>query len=161
VWGLTASDGPGDTVGAAGAGVTLFRSYWARGAGPDESWDDGTIAPTAAGGSVPFAPEVAIPTLVHLRESFGDRIYGQYGFKDAFNLSYGDASGIRQGWFDEQYLGIDQGPILLMIENYRTGFVWELLKKSVYVTEGLRSAGFRGGWLDAAAREPVRVSPGP
>jgi hypothetical protein len=148
VWGLTASDGPFDG-GALREGATPFHTYWARGA--DASWDDGTIAPTAAGGSVPFAPEVAIPTLQHLRESFGDRIYGQYGFKDAFNLSYPDEAGAGKGWFDDHYLAIDQGPILLMIENYRTGFVWELLKKSAYVTAGLRRAGFAGGWLDAGA----------
>jgi hypothetical protein len=119
--GLTASDGPLG-AGDARAGATPFHAYWARGA--DVRWDDGTIAPTAAGGSVPFAPEVAIPTLVSFRDRFGDRLYGQYGFKDAFNLSYPGRPGEPQGWFDDQYLAIDQGPILLMIENYRTGFVW-------------------------------------
>jgi hypothetical protein len=146
VWGVTASDGPLDGD-YAGAGPTPFRGYWARGAAPDAGSDDGTIAPTAVGGSVPFAPEVTIPTLVSFRDRFGDRLYGQYGFKDAFNLSHPAGSGDAQGWFDDQYLGIDQGPILLMIENYRTGFVWELLKKSPYVTDGLRRAGFTGGWL--------------
>jgi hypothetical protein len=148
-WGLTASDGPVAVAGAVAAsgGATPFHSYWARGAGPDASGDDGTIAPTAAGGSVPFAPDVAIPTLMNFRDRFGDRLYGEYGFKDAFNLSYTEKSGSQQGWFDDQYLAIDQGPILLMVENYRTGFVWDLLKKSAYVTAGLRKAGFTGGWL--------------
>ncbi len=114
VWGLTASDGPADEA--------PFRAYWARGAAPDGSTDDGTLAPTAVGGSVPFAPELTIPTLVHLRDRFGDRLYGRYGFKDAFNLSYTKSSGGQAGWFDDQYLGIDQGPILLMVENYRSGF---------------------------------------
>lgn len=145
VWGLTASDGP--LNGASdGRGSTPFHAYWARGAGSDPTADDGTIAPTAAGGSVPFAPEVAIPTLMHLRDRFGDRLYRKYGFTDAFNLSYPDKSG-GQGWFDDQYLAIDQGPILLMIENHRTGFVWDLLKKNADVTAGLRRAGFTGGWL--------------
>jgi hypothetical protein len=147
VWGLTASDGPG--ADDARAGATRYHAYWARGA--DARWDDGTIAPTAAGGSVPFAPEVAIPTLMSFRERFGERLYGEYGFKDAFNLSYPGTSGEPQGWFDDQYLAIDQGPILLMIENYRTGFLWELLKKSAYVTAGLRRAGFTGGWLGSSA----------
>jgi hypothetical protein len=150
VWGLTASDGPARADEARG-GQTPFRAYWARGAASDGQWDDGTIAPTAAGGSVPFAPEVAIPTLMSFRDRFGDRLYGKYGFKDAFNLSYRPASGEPRGWFDDQYLGIDQGPILLMIENYRSGFVWNLLKKSAYVTAGLRKAGFTGGWLDTLA----------
>jgi len=153
-WGLTASDGPLDERRAQDGGASPFHAYWARGA--DASWDDGTIAPTAVGGSVPFAPEVAIPTLVSLRERFGDRLYGPYGFRDAFNLSYPDAAGA--GWFDDQYLAIDEGPILLMVENYRTGFVWELLKKSAYVTDGLRRAGFSGGWLDATPRAPVQAA---
>lgn len=150
VWGVTASDGPGPSAGAgpgAARGPRRFRGYWARGAGPDGARDDGTIAPTAAGGSVPFAPEVAIPTLMHLRDRFGARLYGEYGFRDAFNLSCAGKSG--EGWFDRDYLAIDQGPILLMIENFRTGFVWELMKKSPYVTAGLRNAGFTGGWLQA------------
>jgi len=150
VWGLTASDGPLDAAAEAAGSGTPFHAYWARGAGPGGATDDGTIAPTAAGGSVPFAPEVAIPTLVHLRERFGDRLYGRYGFRDAFNLSYPDASGDGEGWFDNQYLAIDQGPILLMIENYRSGFVWNLLKKSPYFVAGLRRAGFTGGWLGSA-----------
>jgi hypothetical protein len=144
-WGLTASDGPLDRAHPPDTGAERFHAYWARGA--DAARDDGTIAPTAAGGSVPFAPDVAIPTLMSFRERFGDRVYGQYGFKDAFNLSYPGKSGAPQGWFADTYLGIDQGPILLMIENYRTGFVWELLKKSPYVASGLRRAGFTGGWL--------------
>ena len=146
VWGLTASDGPLDERGLQKS-ANRFRAYWARAAGPDAASDDGTIAPTAVGGSVPFAPEVAIPTLVHFRERFGDRIYGRYGFKDAFNLTYPGKPGVAAGWFADTYLGIDQGPILLMIENYRTGLVWSLLKKSAYVAAGLRKAGFTGGWL--------------
>ena len=108
---------------------------------------------------MPFAPEVAIPTLVSFRERFGDRIYGKYGFKDAFNLSYpGQPRGRRRAGSPTQYLGIDQGPILLMIENYRTGFVWDLLKKSPYVVNGLRRAGFTGGWLAVAGRTDVAVT---
>lgn len=154
VWGLTASDGPADEA--------PFHGYWARGAGPDASTDDGTLAPTAVGGSVPFAPEITIPTLVNLRDRFGDRLYGKHGFKDAFNLSYPKASGVPPGWFDDQYLAIDQGPILLMVENYRTGFVWDLMKRSPYVTSGLIRAGFGGGWIAAptarSATAPERVA---
>jgi hypothetical protein len=155
VWGLTASDGPhpGKPGAADEAG---FHSYWARGAGGEGAADDGTIAPTAAGGSVPFAPELAIPTLMHFRERFGDRVYGQYGFKDAFNLSYGAHAG-GEGWFDDQYLAIDSGPILLMAENYRSGLVWELMKKSPYVASGLRKAGFTGGWLDGSGAAPAQA----
>jgi hypothetical protein len=156
VWGLTASDGPfqGKPGAADDAG---FHSYWARGAAPGGAADDGTIAPTAVGGSVPFAPEVTIPTLMHLRERFGDRVYGKYGFTDAFNLSYRAQSG-GDGWFDDQYLAIDSGPILLMIENYRSGLVWELMRRSPYVAKGLRKAGFTGGWLDGTGSPVVPAS---
>jgi hypothetical protein len=157
VWGLTASDGP--FAGKPGAvDAAGFHSYWARGATPGGAADDGTIAPTAAGGSVPFAPEVTIPTLMHLRERFGDRIYGQYGFKDAFNLSYPAPTG-GEGWFDDQYLAIDSGPILLMIENYRSRFIWNLMKRSPYVANGLRKAGFSGGWLDTTLAQQTGPLP--
>jgi hypothetical protein len=171
VWGVTASDGPlggadsplGDSD-APPRSRMRFRGYSARAVGPDASWDDGTIAPTAAGGSVAFAPEIAIPTLVHFHERFGDRVYGAYGFKDAFNLSFPGAAGGAPGWFDDAYLGIDQGAILVMVENYRTRFVWELMKKSPYIADGLRKAGFRGGWLgsgDGPALASARARPPP
>jgi hypothetical protein len=121
-----------------------FFRYLARGTSSRYLQDDGTIAPTAVGGSIPFAPDITIPTLAHFREAFGGKLYGEYGFKDAFNLSHPHHP---EGWFDDQYLAIDQGPILLMIENYRSGFVWELMKKNPYIKKGLERAGFTGGWL--------------
>jgi hypothetical protein len=142
VWGLTASDGPGQ------ASAGPFRSYWARGAGPDNR-DDGTIAVTAAGGSVPFAPELTIPTLTHLHTQFGEQLYGKYGFKDAFNLSF--SAGAHNGWFSDDYVAIDQGPILLMIENFRSSHVWRLMRNNSYVRAGLTRAGFTGGWLAPVA----------
>ncbi|WP_266365618.1 glucoamylase family protein [Tellurirhabdus rosea] len=141
IWGLTACDGPKDTT----INGRSFFSYRARGAAATQIVDDGTIAPTAAGGSVPFAPEICIPALQHMKRSFGTRIYGKYGFKDAFNLSYPTRDG--QGWFDGDYLGIDSGPILLMTENYRTGFIWNLMMQNPHIRRGLNRAGFRGGWL--------------
>ncbi len=147
VWGLTASDGPLWGATKPQPPGSPFHAYWARGSGLDYGRDDGTIAPTAAGGSVAFAPEIAIPTLMKFRALFGDKVYGKYGFKDAFNLSYTEPGESRPGWFDDQYVAIDQGPILLMIENYRSGFVWDLMKKNRYVIAGLKKAGFSGGWL--------------
>jgi hypothetical protein len=160
LWGLTASDGPLQIIrGAEPARLeSPFHAYWARGAGPDRR-DDGTIAVTAAGGSVPFAPELAIPTLWQFRSRFGDRLYGKYGFKDAFNLSFADGPSGKNGWFDDQYVAIDQGPILLMIENFRTGRVWNLMKTSPYLRAGLVSAGFTGGWLDGATAGPIPYTP--
>lgn len=145
-WGLTACDGPGN------ANKTnpnmAFMDYSARGAAQWYQQDDGTLAPTAAGGSIPFAPEECIAALKAFKKQQGDKVYGQYGFKDAFNLTieYNDRT---QGWFDKDYLGIDQGPIILQLENHRNGFVWELMKKNKYIVAGLRRAGFTGGWLEA------------
>ena len=113
------------------------------------------LAPTAAGGSVAFAPEVALPTLLAMRRAYGDAVFGRYGFVDAFNptlrtpgppLHHGRiVPGL--GWFDTDQLGIDQGPIVLMLENYRSGLLWRLMRRDPYVARGLCRAGFAGGWL--------------
>jgi hypothetical protein len=155
-WGLTASDGPLDSTLTIDGRARTFHTYWARGVGTEEMNDDGTIVPTAAGGSVPFAPEVAIPTLVAMRRTYGDALFGRYGFLDAFNptlrtpgprLQHGRiVPGVA--WFDTDYLGIDQGPILAMIENHHSGFVWTLMRKDPSIARGMCRAGFTGGWLD-------------
>jgi hypothetical protein len=155
IWGLTASDGPADTTVTVDGVERRFRRYWARGAAAADIRDDGTIAPTAVGGSVPFAPDITIAALRAMRERYGSQLFTEYGFLDAFNPSVPE--GIRTergtvvpgvGWFDSDYLGIDQGPILLMAENYRTGLIWDLMKRSEPIVRGLCRAGFRGGWLD-------------
>jgi len=121
--------------------------YGARGAAQFYLTDDGTIAPTAAGGSLPFAPEICIPALQSMYKKYGDKIYDKYGFKDAFNPTVINKKG-EQGWVDEDYLGIDEGPIVIQLENYRNGFVWNLMKKNPYIVAGLKKAGFTGGWLE-------------
>jgi hypothetical protein len=155
IWGLTASDGPLDSTMVIDGRSRTFHTYWARGAGTDEINDDGTLVPTAAGGSVPFAPEVAIPALMAMRRRYGDDLFGRYGFLDAFNPTL-QTPGVplRHGrivpgtaWFDTDYLGIDQGPILAMIENHRTELVWRLMRRNPHVTRGLCRIGFSGGWL--------------
>jgi hypothetical protein len=157
VWGLTASDGPADVTLQVNGSPRQFHTYFARGASFTAVPDDGTIAPTAAGGSVPFAPEIAVPALIAMRQRYGDHLFGTYGFVDAFNPTFqfaGQATAGQvvssQGWFDTDYLGIDQGPILAMIANYRDDLVWRYMRKSPYVIAGLKRAGFRGGWLDQA-----------
>ncbi len=161
IWGLTACDGPIEWVQRYGQGLCvpeawkIFRAYHARGAASDYREDDGTIAPTAAGGSVPFAPEVCLPALQAMWEMFYDSLVGPYGFKDAFNLTFTAEGRLPNGWFAEDYLGIDQGPILLMLENYRSGFLWDLMKKNPYIRAGLRRAGFSGGWLEAFNDGPL------
>jgi len=148
IWGLTACDGAKDTT----VNGRTFFSYRARGAASTQIVDDGTIAPTAAGGSMAFAPEICLPALRTMKTKYGPKLYGSYGFLDAFNPSYRypprpGYGTTEAGWFDTDYLGIDQGPILLMAENLRTAFVWNLMKKNPHIRRGLERAGFTGGWL--------------
>jgi hypothetical protein len=160
IWGLTACNGPGDVAGPAADGSTRqFFGYTARGAGLDYISDDGTIAPTAAGGSIAFAPEIAVPALQAMKDRYGSYVYDQYGFVDAFNPSFAANIAMHNGkrvpgvgWFDTVQIGIDQGPIELMIENWRSDFVWRVMRKNPYIRKGLERAGFTGGWLDNAAR---------
>ncbi len=107
-WGLTACLGP--------------HGYKAYGAKPGLGLHDGTVSPSAAGASLPFNREYALGAIRFMYDRYGDRIYGKYGFKDAFNLS--------RNWWATDYLGIDQGIILLMIENARSGFIWEYFMKN-------------------------------
>ncbi len=151
IWGLTACDGPAKdgqfTIDDTGD-TLLFRGYWARGASGRHINDDGTIAPTAAGGSIPFAPDECIETLSYLWENHYDLAVDSFGFKDAINLSYVNDQ-YPQGWADIDYLGIDQGPIVIQIENHLSGLIWDQMKKNKYIVDGLKKAGFTGGWIDA------------
>jgi hypothetical protein len=156
VWGLTASDGPTATVQAYGGQERKFRHYSARGAGQADGFDDGTIAPTAAAASLPFAPEIVIPAVEEMHNLFGGQLYAEYGFLDAFNPSFSYDVPLKTGklvpgigWIAGDYIGIDQGPIIAMIENYRSEFVWKVMRKNPYIQRGLKRAGFTGGWLDA------------
>lgn len=154
IWGLTACDGPTDVTLAG----RRYYGYAARGpVGQPDGLDDGTIAPTAAIASLPFAPEIVEPATQALYTRYGEAIYGQYGFLDSFNPSFTARSTRLQngkitdiaGWVDGDYLGIDQGPILTMIENQRSGMVWDTMRRHPAILRGLRRAGFSGGWLGA------------
>lgn len=154
-WGLTACDGPVSSSFVIDGRKREFNTYWARGASFTEINDDGTLAPAAAGGSVAFAPELVVPTLISMRETYGEPLFGKYGFLDAFNPTFKLGVKVqhgrvdpRLGWFDTDYLGIDQGPILIMIENLRSGLVWETMRRNPRLVRGLRAAGFTGGWLE-------------
>ena len=160
IWGWTASDGPGYSEGEYKVNGTPrnFNTYMARGVSAIRVVDDGTIVPTAAGGSVAFAPEAAIPALMAMRTQYGPRLYTRYGFKDAFNPSFtftdadsksGEVDPVH-GWVANDYLGIDQGPILAMMENHRSGLVWKVMRKNPHIVRGLKRIGFTGGWLDQA-----------
>lgn len=158
IWGWTASDGPKyskDEYSVNGQPRT-FHTYMARGVSAIRVRDDGTIVPTAAGGSIPFAPEETISALMAMKARYGDRLYGKYGFKDAINPSFtfveaqsrtGDTHP-EKGWVANDHLGIDQGPILAMMENHRSGLVWRTMRKNPHIRRGLERIGFEGGWLE-------------
>jgi len=142
IWGLTASDGPGPASKKVGGKLRRFYDYTARGVphGPD----DGTLAPWAVVASLPFAPEIVLPSIRYFDETFPE-MTSKYGFKCSFNPTFSSASG--KEWISKGYYGLDQGPTVLMIENYRSGFLWRLMRRCPYIIDGLRRAGFTGGWL--------------
>lgn len=144
-WGLTASDGPaggGPVVKNYNGKQVQFFGYRARGAPND--FDDGTIAPTAAAASLPFAPELVMPTLKHWTNTRPE-LMGKTGFADAFNPSFDTST--NSGWVGADRIGIDQGPIVMMLENHRSGLFWNLMRKDPNIQRGLKRAGFTGGWL--------------
>ena len=144
-WGITASDGPGpDTIKVDGIERQFF-DYIARGVpyGPD----DGTLAPWAVVASLPFAPEIVLPAIEHFIHQLELKAVNPYGFKATFNATYPGKSGSARGWVSPWHYGLNQGPIVLMIENYRSGLLWRLMRNCPYIVSGLRRAGFTGGWL--------------
>ena len=145
-WGITASEGPGPgTLKLDGVERTFF-DYVGRGVpyGPD----DGTLAPWAVVASLPFAPEIVLPAIdfcIHqakLKES------NAYGFKASFNPTHPGEPGNPFGWWvSPWHFGLNEGPIVLMIENHVSGMVWRLMRGCGPIREGLERAGFTGGWL--------------
>ena len=161
LWGLSACDGPIDSTLTLDGTRREFHTYEARGASFVRVTDDGTVAPCAAAGSIAFEPKLVIPTLRAMREDYGSDVFGRHGFVDALNPTLDQPVRVPQGrvvpgvgWFDTDRLGIDQGPILAMIENWRSGLVWRVMRSNPHVIRGLRRAGFRGGWLTAAPIRP-------
>jgi hypothetical protein len=144
-WGITASDGPGPKTIKIDGIERHFFNYVARGVphGPD----DGTLAPWSVVASLPFAPEIVLPTLHYFIDNIHLEQAEDYGFKASFNPTFPDKSGSEHGWVSPWNYGLNQGPIILMIENYRSGFLWELMRRCPYIVTGLRRAGFAGGWL--------------
>jgi hypothetical protein len=148
-WGITASEGPGDITRKIKGVERRFFGYLARGVpyGPD----DGTIAPWAVVASVPFAPEIVLPTIEDFARYHraGDH---RYGFKAAFNPTFPDPGGLPHGWVSPWHFGINEGPIVVMIENHRSELIWRLMRGCRYLVAGLRAAGFAGGWLSGGGR---------
>jgi hypothetical protein len=145
-WGFSASDGPGNGTGKYRGRKHHFYGYMARGApfGPD----DGTLSPWAAIASLPFAPDIVIELIWHMEKLVGHSPDG-LGFYSSFNPSYpcGDSA---RGWTAPWHYALNQGAIVLMIENYRTGLIWRLMRECAPIKEGLLHAGFRSGWLAQA-----------
>jgi hypothetical protein len=145
-WGITASEGPGPgTITINGIERQVF-DYVGRGVpyGPD----DGTLAPWALVASLPFAPDIVLPALHHCIHQAKMTEFNSYGFKASFNPSHPGHAGNPYGWWvSPWHYGLNQGPIILMIENYRTGLVWRLMRQCPYLATGLRRAGFANGWL--------------
>jgi hypothetical protein len=142
-WGLTASDGPGEFVHTVEGVERRFYDYLARGV-PDGP-DDGTIAPWAVVASLPFAPEIVLPTVADFLRW---RVAGNhpYGFKATFNPTF-PVPGYPHGWVSPWHFGINEGPIVIMVENHRSDLIWRLMRGCGPLVAGLRKAGFRGGWL--------------
>jgi hypothetical protein len=141
-WGLTACDGPGPMNARIDGVDRRLVGYAARGIpyGPD----DATISPAAVFGTIPFAPDIALPAIRQICQRH-PRIAGNYRVPNGLNptLTIDDPL----GWASDGYLGLDQGLIVLMIENYRSRWLWNLMRRCTWLRTGLRKAGFTGGWL--------------
>ena len=145
-WGFTASDGPGRMTLKLDGKKRRFYDYIARGApyGPD----DGTVSPWAVVASLPFAPEIVIDTIRHAIEKLNLKPHRLYGFDASFNPTFPEKTENPNGWVSPWRFGLNQGPIVIMIENYNTELVWKIMKQCPYILKGLQEAGFTGGWLE-------------
>jgi hypothetical protein len=118
-WGLTACDGPDG-----------YKAY-----GAPYGTNDGTVAPTAAIGSIVFTPNYSMDVIKNLYNNYKDRVWGKYGFVDSYNW--------QRDWVSDKYIGIDQGPIVLMIENYRTGLIWKYFMQNECIKKASNLCGFK------------------
>jgi hypothetical protein len=135
-WGITASDSR--------------LGYQAWGGPPEIGYIDGSVVPCAAGGSIPFQPKETIACLANLYNQYGLRAWKHYGFVDAFNP--------RTSWTDVDVLGIDQGITMLMVENYRTAFIWDTFMKNREVQRAMKLAGFQAAPEAVSEVVPPRVA---
>ena len=155
VWGLSACDGPADVTRTVDGKARSFVTYGARGVSSFWSHDDGTLTPMAAAASLPFAPEVVLPAIREMKRLHGGHLWGEYGFFDAFNPTFRFTDVPtplgkvvpEAGWYATNYLGIDQGPIVVMMENHRSQLLWKLFMSCEEVQTGLRRLGFSSPYL--------------
>jgi hypothetical protein len=132
-WGLTASDDPWG-----------YQAHDITAGG-----DNGTLTPTAALSSMPYTPTESLAALKHFYRTYGEKLWGEYGFYDAFNPD--------ENWYSNQYLAIDQGPIVVMIENHRSGLLWQYFMQSIEIQPALDAIGFMPDSTSNAVDEPVRA----
>jgi len=139
-WGVTAGEGPGNSIVKSCGKMRQFFDYTARGVpyGPD----DGTISPWAMLATLPFAASDALRGTRYLLSA-----YPQVCREDRFSSGFNPTAADGAGWLSDGWFGLDQGLLVLMIENYRTGMIWNLMRECPYVKAGLKRATFRGGWL--------------
>jgi hypothetical protein len=149
LWGITASNGPGPATRRVDGVTRHFLGYRARGVpnGPD----DGTLAPWAVAASLPFAPEIVLPTLQHCLDQYPTTAKA-HGLVCSINPTFPGSPRHPGGWISRAHFALDQGPVVLMIENYRSGLLWRLMRRCPFVVNGLMRAGFKGGWLTGAVR---------
>lgn len=144
LWGLTASDGPGPKTCRIDGIERTFFDYVARGApyGPD----DGTIAPWAMLASLPFAPEIVLPAVRNLQDTY-PQASGEYCFRCSINPTWSIDSNPDVPWTSDYHFGINLGPVVIMCENFRSDLLWRLMRACPHIRTGLRRAGFTNGWL--------------
>jgi hypothetical protein len=144
-WGLSAGEGPSDEVRAADAEPRNLFGYAARGVpyGPD----DGTLSPSSVLACMPFEPELAMTAIRTMSSRFPE-ILTDDCFTSGFNADLADANG--SAWVSPGLFGLDQGIVVMMLENHRSGLPWRLMRSCHWIVDGLRRSGFDGGWLDTA-----------
>jgi len=141
-WGLSACDGPSDELPEVTGEPRRLFGYAARGVpyGPD----DGTVAGWASLASLPFTPDIALDAARNMQLRYPE-ILSESRYASGFNPSLATAN--HRGWVSPGHFGLDQGIVVMMIENHRTELIWRLMRDCPYMRAGLRRAGFRGGWL--------------
>ncbi|HTA66245.1 MAG TPA: glucoamylase family protein, partial [Xanthomonadaceae bacterium] len=157
-WGITASDGPGPATAVVNGVERQFYDYEGRGA--PYGIDDGTISPWAVVASLPFAPEIVLPSLHHYMHRLDLHDRHRYGFKSSFNPSFREGAASACGWISPWHFGLNLGPIVLMVENHRSGMLWRLMRGCSGIVDGLKRAGFEGGWLDEMPGSATAASSG-
>ena len=135
-WGLTATEGP--------------AGYKAYGAPPGWATHDGTVAPSACGASIVFTPDESISCLKYIREHYGDKLWGRYGFSDSFNRDL--------NFYSKKVFAINQGLLLLMIENYRSRLIWDVMNRIPETKEAFKRAGFQDGTKELILSEPPEIT---